>query len=207
MNVALSYMSSLLTTTQMPTPSKAWYRIGGFDLTANTWASAVAGGPTAAISGSGASSVTAAGNGATAAVTALSGTTSTNIDFGDILADTFTICSMSRYSGSNMGRIIRGTPENWLHGHHGGDAGVAHYGSWVTATTGNPSGVVDTDWVYMCGANGGTTDTGKKIANGIDGTVDTGGVKATDVLVNTGYQTSDFEIVEIMTWSRALTEA
>ena len=89
---------------------------------------------------------------------------------------------------------------------------VAEHGEEASQRNGSQAGSGDVtsaneDWVYMCGSNGATDDTGKKIANGVDRTTATGGSTTSQIVVNVGYQTSDFEILEIMTWSRTLTEA
>ena len=38
---------------------------------------------------------------------------------------------------TTRGRILDGTPQNWLLGHNGGDAGVAHWREWVTRPSGD----------------------------------------------------------------------
>ena len=190
------------------TPNRAWFQMGTFDLVAGRWQNAVPGGSPASIGGTGASRVTASGNGAAATMVALAGGTSTTVSFGDIIADTFTICTIARYSGSQKGRIFDGTDSNWLHGFHGADAGVCHYNSWVTPASGDVV-TPDTNWVWMCGANGGD-GYGSKLANGVDRTSGTGGTTTNGVAINAGAartQPSDFEVVEVMTWNYALADA
>ena len=64
------------------------------------------------------------------------------VRFGPVLRPTFSVCSLSRYTGAEgsgkaRGRILDGTPQNWLLGHNGGDAGVAHWREWVTRPSGD----------------------------------------------------------------------
>ena len=95
---------------------------------------------------------TESGHGADAPVRALHGGTTAKFDFGLALpGDTWTLCTVSRYTGTTRGRIIIGTG-NFLHGHHHGKRGVAHYSGWVTTAV--SVGVMD-DWLVMCGTNRG----------------------------------------------------
>ena len=106
---------------------------------------------------------TTEGHGATKEVLALAGTTSSVIDFGPVIQDEFTLCSVTRYAGDVKHRILNGGGANWLHGHHAGKAGVAFYEGWKTsAIEGSVS--PNTDWLVMCGTNAGSQLT---LANGI----------------------------------------
>ena len=93
------------------------------------------------------------GHGAANQVLALSGTTSSVIDFGAVIGSSFTVCSVTRYTGGAKERILQGGGKNWLHGHWRGNAGVAYYEGWKTAQQENVS--PDTDWVVMCGSGVG----------------------------------------------------
>ena len=101
-----------------------WYDTSGNDFHSN-----VATGTIAAVS------ETASGG-----LNYLSGSSSDQICLSDsdIIADKFTICSLSKYTGSTRGRIIRSTNGNWLHGNWGwaggGHPGVAFYGHWNPAS-------------------------------------------------------------------------
>ena len=46
-----------------------------------------------------------------------------------------------------------GSTGDWLHGHWNGNAGVAKYEEWRTAERGSVE--TDTDWLTLCGQNGG----------------------------------------------------
>ena len=135
---------------------------------------------------------------------ALSGTTSSAIAFGPVIKSEFTVCSVTRYTGAAKGRLLTGSPKNWLHGHHGGRAGVANYEGWKTAYQNNVS--PDTDWVVMCGSNAGSQ---LKLVNGVDVGTATGGPGDLSLFVNAGtyhaYK-SDFAIAELVVWPRGLTD-
>ena len=95
--------------------------------------------------------VTSTGHGASAPVRAIKGGASSAYTFGKILADKYTICSLTRYTGSNKKRILKGSRTNWLHGHWNGKAGVAHYDGWLGSS---PSRVTPVDdWVLLCGTS------------------------------------------------------
>jgi hypothetical protein len=101
------------------------------------------------------------GNGALNNVYSLQGGTSSTMIWPTDLTEDFTICSMTRYTGSsNRQRILVGSIENgycnWLNGHWVGKRGVAHYGAWATAET---SRGTLTDWLVMCGQNSASSST------------------------------------------------
>jgi hypothetical protein len=190
-----------------PGDLNAWYCPGAFDLaSSNTWQDCSGNGNTAALSGSGLAESRSAGHGATSEVLALSGTTSSVLSFGAVIKSEFTVCSVTRYTGGAKQRILNGGGANWLHGHYGGRAGVAHYGStgWNTAYQNNVS--PNTDWVVMCGSNAGSQ---LKLVNGVDvGTIAAGGTGGVSLFVNGGdhrHQLSDFAIAEVVVWPRGLT--
>ena len=93
-----------------------------------------------------------AGYGADRPVTYIDGSASAGFDFGDILAPTHTVCSVTRYTGSQRKRILTSVKTyNWLHGHWSNNAGVAYYQGWLTPD----KRYKDTrDWVVLCGTNG-----------------------------------------------------
>ena len=166
---------------------------------------------TATLSGSGLAELRTAGHGAASEVLALSGTTSSVISFGAIIKSSFTVCSVTRYTGSARKAILQGdwaqTRKPWVHGHYGGNAGVAAYGGssfWNTAYPGNVS--PDTDWVVMCGTNVGSQ---LMLVNGVDVGTAAGGTGGESLLVNPnlGYGKSHFAIAEVVVWPRGLTSA
>jgi hypothetical protein len=99
---------------------------------------------------------TASGDGAANAVAHITGTTATKMLWPeDSIPSTFTVCSVTRYTGGargrNMGCMNSPTQSlNWLQGHYSSMRGVALYNVWQTAQTN--TGIVD-DWLVMCGTN------------------------------------------------------
>jgi len=97
------------------------------------------------------------GNGALNPVYSLQGGTSSTMLWPTGLSNDFTICSITRYSGSsNRQRVLTSFTSNWLHGHYGVNRGIAFYNSWVTSET---SRGTLTDWLVMCGQNSASSST------------------------------------------------
>eukprot|EP00964_Phaeocystis_antarctica_P080493 scaffold50276_cov62-Phaeocystis_antarctica.AAC.2 len=198
-----------------PGDLNAWYCSGAFDIASSTWQDCSGNGMTATLSGSGLAESRSAGHGATSVVLALSGTTSSVISFGAVIQSSFTVCSVTRYTGGAMGRILNGEGANWFHGHAqttSNPAGVAYYNGWKTA---EGSVSPNTDWVVMCGTNAGSQ---LKLVNGVDVGTAAGGAGGVSLSVNGGWynqngglysgnQKSDFAIAEVVVWPRGLTSA
>jgi len=173
-----------------------------------TWADVSGTGTAAAtLTGSGFAIVGETGmHGAQGFASSLQGTTASQISFGDVIKEPFTICSVTRYTGTaNSDRILQGGSNVWLHGHWNGRLGVAYYTGWRTQyiiSQVNPT----TDWLLMCGTN-----VGQKIANFKDVTTNAGGVTTNGLWINGGFQAgywdSDFAVAEIVTWDRALAQS
>jgi hypothetical protein len=146
----------------------------------------------------------ASGNGAPGTVNFLSGTTSSKIVWpSGSIPSTFTICSLTRYSGGTKGRILNGTPTNWLHGHWNGQRGVAHFDGWKS----NPWITTKlTDWLTFCSTNSNSVSAPNNLfSDGIaSGTANSGA--AGDVLhINNTYEPSDFQFSQIIIWDQTLT--
>ena len=195
-----------------PEDLNAWYCSGTFDIARRTWQDCSGNDMTATFSGSGLAELRSTGHGATSEVLALSGTTSSVIAFGAVIQSSFTVCSVTRYTGDTKGRILHGVGANWLHGHYEGSAGVAFYKAWMT--DGNNVSP-NTDWVVMCGTNAGSQ---LKLVNGVDVGTAAGGAGGVSLSVNGGWynqngglysgnQKSDFAIAEVVVWPRGLTSA
>jgi len=189
--------------TDLPITSEvsAWYKGGAFDITAGTWPDASGGGNDATLSGSGLTELFESGHGASGEVSSLAGTTLSRISFGDVIKAQFTVCSVTRWTGGVNERILDGGGKNWLHGHWGGQAGVAHYDAWKTASSSSISPV--TDWLVMCGTNAGSQ---LKLANGVDVGTATGGGGGVSLWVNAASEDepSNFAIAEVVVWDRGL---
>jgi hypothetical protein len=97
------------------------------------------------------------GNGALNSIYALQGGTSSKMLWPNTLTGDFTICSITRYTGStNRQRVLASATSNWLHGHHVIKRGCAYYNSWRTSQA---SRGITTDWLVMCGQNSASSST------------------------------------------------
>lgn len=144
--------------------------------------------------------VTTTGNGAKGQVRAVTGTTASSYNFGgNILADKYTICSLTRYTGGARNRILTGTRSNWLHGHWANRAGVAHYDGWLGGAPTDRVGNKD-DWVVLCGTSQKIILHGKVVASRGNHVAGSQGVA-----INTG-ENSDWAVAEIITWNRVLSD-
>jgi len=151
---------------------------------------------------------TASGDGATNAVPHITGTTATQMLWPeDSIPSTFTVCSVTRYTGGARTRILNtiGSPgtqaagHNWAHGHLGA-RGVAHYNLWRTSL--NNVGNID-DWLVMCGTNAGATDPGNIILDQNEIGTLIGGVGSARLNIN--YQaTSDWALHSVLIWDYSL---
>lgn len=183
----------------MPSGLVSWFR--SEDASPSGWPSAVGrflGKP----SGSPLVEVSEAGNGASNAVIHLTGSTSSQFDFGNILKPTWTMCAVTRYTGGTMGRILQGSAGNLLHGHWNRQVCVAHYDGWQTAPY---MDAADTNWAVICGTNAAplVLCNGRNVATG---NTNAGGSRS--VTINQGGccggERSDFGVMEVITWNRAL---
>jgi len=101
------------------------------------------------------------------------GTIHQMVDFGPVLKQTFTVCSVTRYSGlANQGTILVGSNGD-IHGHWNGRVGVANYGTvWRTQQWNRNVGSVN--WLIFCGSNAGgsvTDGTSDVAVNNVDARV------------------------------------
>ena len=143
------------------------------------------------------------GNLAKKPVAFLEGNTGSGFDFGKIMKPDFTICSVTRYTGGAMGRILQHQSPNFLHGHWDERAGVAYYGGWVVS-----EGVSSkTDWVVMCGSSEGIVLRNYKHDN-----IGHNAVHKTNedahLYINEGFnkEKSDFAVMEVIVYGRALSK-
>lgn len=182
----------------------AWFKSSELGTTGNggnKWVSAVGKFTAKPISGT-VQTVTSTGHGAKGPVRMVTGSTAAAYTFGNILADHYTICSLTRYTGKSRSRVLQGTRSNWLHGHWSGRAGVAHYDGWIGGY-GKRVNPAD-NWVLLCGTSQTVLLNGKKIGtrkNHIKG--------GQSVSINSGRygnEKSDFGVAEVITWNRALSE-
>ena len=161
----------------------------------------------------GVSYTTGSGNGATSSIPYLFGSiTSTIIWPTGSIPNTFTICSVTRYTGGVRGRILSSTGNNgnynnyWYHGHYNGQRGVCRYETWLTSTTG--VGSVDT-WVVTCGKSIGTISSNILVdgfPRGIS-TISTG--SSATLTINSSYisEPSDWAFSCVFIWDQLLTDS
>jgi hypothetical protein len=151
--------------------------------------------------------VTEAGNGAAAEISFVSGTAGSFARFPGVLFRDFTVCSVSRYTGGERNQILATSTESWFHGHNRGSAGVARYRKFETT---RPAASTATDWVVICGQNGGdktievngnSVIVAPRIAEGTDDLDE-----AKDMTINGVLEglESDFGLYELMLWNRPL---
>jgi hypothetical protein len=72
---------------------------------------------TATIDGVGFTLDNGSGNGANASIPFLIGTVDSIVNFNVNIPATFTVCSITRYTGNTNTRIIEAEEDNWFHGH------------------------------------------------------------------------------------------
>ena len=126
----------------------------------------------------------------------LSGTTSTQISFGQIKGPG-TFCSMTRYTGATKRLLLTGDGNYWLHGHWHGRAGVAHYGGWVTGY--GLRVIPNTNWITMCLQHNGA----REYLNGKVSNVNVRSGISRNVYINAGPhggQTTDWGAAFIVSW-------
>jgi len=147
----------------------------------------------------------ASGDGAANAVSFISGTTATKLLWPEnSIPSTFTVCSVTRYTGGSS-LIILGCAsspsqhEAWIHGHHESMRGLAYYDGFKTSGS---QGVTD-DWLVMCGTNAEATFPGNIIMDQDEiGTADGG---AGGCRLNIGYHyTSDWALHSLLIWDYSL---
>lgn len=96
----------------MPAGALAWWRHGEVDLAGFEWPDATGNGHTAQLTQtvSGTTNqfslATVSGYGAAQDVAALRGTSYAGVSFGPVVKTDFTICSVTRYTGSTGGTIL-----------------------------------------------------------------------------------------------------
>ena len=124
-----------------------------------------------------------AGKGASNEISYMTGNSNARIHWpSSSVPSSFTICSVTRYTGAARERILQGRPSstsNWIHGHWAGWPGTALYSTSSSSSQGTPplgsqlSGyniVSDpTHWVVTCGRNDRILANGISTATGMSG--------------------------------------
>ena len=95
----------------------------------------------------------ARGNGADALVCFVQGSVDSTLDFHSI-PPISTVCSVTRYTGTDNQDKILQSGSGWLHGHSKGLVGVANYSSgWRTPQLSIVPSDLSTSWLIRCGEN------------------------------------------------------
>jgi len=141
-------------------------------------------------------------------VTFISGGTTSKLFWPDgSIPSSFTICSITRYTGGSTQRILRGAQGNWLHGHYGGDRGSAtgsvYYETWMVDYNSLASTTATTDWAVVCGSNGLQTPTNVLYNNIPIGTA-SGGAGGNKLVVNYSNELSDWALSFVAIWDQHL---
>jgi hypothetical protein len=156
------------------------------------------------------------GNGATWPVPYVGGTTGTQISWGAAsIPSTFTICSITRYSGAVKDTILRckdGKDDNWIHGHWNSYAGATHYGELAVPNSQYGPGELfktispNTNWVVACGRNIQTTGSAGTIINGVVTSTAEGGYGGCKLAINPQWP-SDWQLSKVYVWNTHLPDA
>lgn len=100
------------------------------------------------------------GYGASVSIPYIYGSTTSIVNWPDgSIPINFTVCSITRYTGSSKARILTSRNGNWLHGHWYNHRGVTYYENWIQQVNFNHNHNRDeivNNWVVTCGKNNGT---------------------------------------------------
>ena len=149
-------------------------------------------------------------NGARRPVSFVGGNTGTRLQWGaGSIPSVFTICSVTRYSGSAKGRILNAHGNaagslNWLHGHYAGNAGVNHYNAWNHGSDNFPL-AANTDWVVMCASNLNKISSIGVMVNGIIKSNARGGQGNCALGINHN-EASDWQFSKVYVWNTHLSD-
>lgn len=144
-------------------------------------------------------------NGASSPLTYISGSATDALRFGPLISKNFSVCALTRYTGTGTSRrILQGSDTNWLLGHYAGSVGVAHFDLWATPASRNQ---FSTKWLAICGTSqelytyqgGGMDLSPVAVAQSLQ--INVGGCPACQG------QTSSFGVAEVIVWDKALTDA
>jgi len=154
---------------------------------------------------------TGSGNGAAASVPYISGITTTTMLWpSGSIPTNFTICSITRYTGGNNGRILTSNTGNWLHGHHNVKRGVAYYNN-VTKTSFNTNVGTLNNWLVMSGNNGtsGVSGTNTILVDSVPSGIANGGTGNNQLAINMydPAELSDWALTYLVIYDTVLTDA
>jgi len=93
------------------------------------------------------------GSGAKGNVAFISGSTESRLYWPEgSIPTSFTVCSLTRYTGGANRGILMGTYGGWIHGHWENGAGAVYYEEWKTDWEQREKGT--TSWAVVCSSNG-----------------------------------------------------
>jgi hypothetical protein len=147
----------------------------------------------------------ASGNGSINSINFISGGTTATLSFptGSI-PSTFTILSLTRYTGGTSGRILQSQTSNWFHGHYNGNRGVCYYTTWITNST-NVGNV--NDWLCCIGRNSTSTFSNNILIDGVSSATNYGGNGNFQLAINIGVnEKSDWALAYVIIWNKHLTD-
>jgi hypothetical protein len=148
---------------------------------------------------------TSVGNGATSPIAFLNGSTSSSVTFpSNSIPSNFTICSLTRYTGTTNNTCILSSSSNWFHGHFDNRKGLCYYGGWNNNNT--ASGNQD-DWIVCCGTNSTLINTPYNILNnGVPMGQSIGGVSGNQLRINNArYANGNFGFSQLLIFDQLLT--
>jgi uncharacterized repeat protein (TIGR02543 family) len=139
---------------------------------------------------------TANEGGSNTSFTTLKGSTSSKITFPNSAMSSYTLCHVARYAGDTKQRIFTHVSNNWLSGYLLGESGH-YYGDGNSGTVGRAVG--DTNWHLICDYNSNFRN------NGTPGNASgRNSIPANIGVATWSTQNSDWEIAEVLFYSRAL---
>ena len=162
------------------------------------------------------------GHGAGGSVAFVGGTTATKMQWGaGSIPTTFTVCSVTRYSGSNRQRILSAMGNlagnlNWLNGHWQSTSGnIAHAGSAYydqngAARTGNLEYSISpvTNWVVVCGRNRASAAVDGVLVNHVRSAQANGGTGNGALGINQQVgESSDWQFSKLYIWNYHLSDS
>jgi len=148
---------------------------------------------------------TGTGNGANVQVPYVGGDTGARLQWGaGSVPASFTICSVTRYAGTNKRRILNcmgssAGDMNWLHGHWNAKAGSNHYNGDFHNNL-QFCIPVNSGWVAMCGSNIADTSRPGIIVNNVVKAQGNGGSGSCALGINHA-ETSEWQFSKLYIWN------
>ena len=136
--------------------------------------------------------------GSNTSFTTLKGDTTSKITFPNSAMSSYTLCHVARYAGTTKQRIFTHVSNNWLSGYLLGESGY-FYGDGNSGTVGRQVG--DTNWHLICDYNSNFRNNGTGTPGNASGR---SSLPANIGVATWSTQNSDWEIAEVLFYSRAL---